>query len=87
MTLRQEAHSMIDALPSDASLRYVIEMMRNFSRFSDDNAVAQQNQEKRRKLDALNHMEELRRQYPIPRDYDFDQARREAMEEKYGRFT
>ena len=39
------------------------------------------------KLRALEHMEEMRKTHPIPMDYDFEETRREAVEEKYGRFT
>lgn len=30
------------------------------------------------------HMEELKKKYPFPKDYDYEQIRKEAMEEKYG---
>ncbi len=31
MTLRQEAHAMIDSLPNDDSIRFFIEMIRQFN--------------------------------------------------------
>lgn len=74
---------MIDALPSEASLRYVIEVIRVFSRFLDDESASGQVKNADRKRMALAHMEELRQQYPIPKDYDYEQARRDATEERY----
>lgn len=36
------------------------------------------------KRQAFLHMEEMKKNYPFPKDYDYEQVRREAMEEKYG---
>ena len=87
MTLRQEAHSMIDALPTDESLRYVIGVIREFSQFLDTNPPVCQPTDTSEKRRAFLRMEELRRTHPIPDDYDLEQARREAVEAKYGRFS
>lgn len=37
------------------------------------------------KRQAFLHMEELKKKYLFPKDYDYEQVRREAMGEKYGR--
>ena len=29
------------------------------------------------------HMEEMKKKYPFPKDYDYEQARRKNMDEKY----
>ncbi len=85
MTLRQEAHAMIDSLPDDESIRFFIDMIRRF------NVVTKQMEQKEdiqspstEKRQAFLHMEELKKKYPFPKDYDYEQVRREAMEEKYG---
>ena len=87
MTLRQEAHSMIDTLPTEESLRYMVEVMRECTRFLGIEASSLRTADADEKLRALEHMEELREKYPIPADYDYEGARRQAVEAKYGRFT
>ncbi len=85
MTLRQEAYAMIDSLPDDDSVKFFIDMIRRF------NAVAGRTEEisgaqnsLSEKRQAFLHMEELKRKYPFPKDYDYEQVRRETMEEKHG---
>ncbi|MDE6750876.1 MAG: hypothetical protein K2K21_17695 [Lachnospiraceae bacterium] len=85
MTLRQEAYAMIDSLPDDDSIRFFIDMIRRF------NVVTKKTQEISgdqnslfEKRQAFLHMEELKKKYPFPKDYDYEQVRRENMEEKYG---
>lgn len=85
MTLRQEAYAMIDSLPDDDSIRFFIDMIRRF------NVVTKKTQEISgdqnslfEKRQAFLHMEELKMKYPFPKDYDYEQVRRENMEEKYG---
>ncbi len=85
MTLRQEAYAMIDSLPNDDSVRFFIDMIRQFNAVTKKTGQTSARQvslsEKRQ---AFLHMEELKKKYPFPKDYDYEQARRETMEEKYG---
>ncbi len=85
MTLRQEAYAMIDSLPDDDSVKFFIDMIRRFNvvarRTEGISGTKNSFSEKRQ---AFLHMEELKRKYPFPKDYDYEQARRESMEEKYG---
>lgn len=85
MTLRQEAYAMIGSLQDDDSIRFFIDMIRRF------NVVTKKTQEISRgqnslfeKRQAFLHMEELKKKYPFLKDYDYEQVRRENMEEKYG---
>lgn len=87
MTLRQEAHAMIDSLPNDDSIRFFIEMIRQFNvvtRKTGQISVLQTSPAEKRQ--AFLRMEELKKQYPFPKDYDYEQVRKETMEEKYGSF-
>lgn len=85
MTLRQEAYAMIDSLPDDDSVRFFIDMMRRFNVVTKNtkeiSEVQNSDSEKRQ---AFLHMEELKKKYPFPKDYDYEKVRRESMEEKYG---
>ena len=85
MTLRQEAYAMIDSLPDDDSVKFFIDMIRQFNvvtkRTKEISGTQNSFSEKRQ---AFLHMEELKRKYPFPKDYDYEQIRREAMEKKYG---
>lgn len=85
MDLRQEAYAMIDSLPDDDSVKFFIDMIRRFNivtRRTEELSEAQNSSSEKRQ--AFLHMEELKRKYPFPKDYDYEQVRREAMEEKYG---
>ena len=85
MTLRQEAYAMIDSLPDDDSIRFVIDVIRQFNvvtkkkeqKYAPQNLLSEKRQ-------AFLDMEELKKQYLFPKDYDYEQVRRETMEEKYG---
>lgn len=84
MTLRQEAYAMIDSLPDDDSVKFFIDMIRRFNvvtRRTQEIPEAQNSFSEKRQV--FLHMEELKRKYPLPKDYDYEQVRREAMEEKY----
>ena len=67
------------------NIRFFIEMIKRFNivtkkteRISESqNSVSEKRQ-------AFLHMEELKKKYPFPKDYDYEQVRRETMEEKYG---
>ena len=85
MTLRQEAYAMINDLDED-SLQTVIEMIRSVK---PDVAQKVEEESLQRSRKAFEHLEELRKQayLYIPKDFDYEAARAEAMEEKYGRFA
>ena len=88
MTLRQEAYAMIDTLPDDDSIRFFIDMIRRFNvvtKKTEEKSVVQNSLSEKRQ--AFLHLEELNRKYPFPKDYDYEQVRRENMEEKYGCFN
>lgn len=60
MTLRQEAHAMIDSLPNDDSIRFFIEMIRQFNivtRKTEQTLLQTSTSEKRQ---AFLRMEELK---------------------------
>ena len=85
MTLRQEAYAMIDSLPDDDSVKFFIDLIRQFNvitRRTEEIPKAQNSFSEKRQ--AFLHMEELKRKYPFPKDYDYEQVRKEAMKEKYG---
>lgn len=85
MTLRQEAYAMIDSLQDDDSLRFFIDMIRRFNvvtKRTEEISGSQSTLSEKRQV--FLHMEELRKKYPFPKDYDYEQVRRESMEQKYG---
>ena len=85
MTLRQEAYAMIDSLPDDDSVKFFIDMIRQFNVITRRTAeISEGTNLLSEKRQAFLHMEELKNKYPFPKDYDYKQVRREAMEEKYG---
>lgn len=85
MTLRQEAYVMIDSLPDDDSVKFFIDMIRRFNVVTRRTEKISETQNSfSEKRQAFLHMEELKKKYPFPKGYDYEQVRREAMEEKYG---
>ena len=85
MTLRQEAYAMIDSLPDDDSVKFFIDMIRRFNVVTRRTEKISETQNSfSEKRQAFLHMEELKKKYLFPKDYDYEQVRREAMEEKYG---
>lgn len=85
MTLRQEAYAMIDSLPDDDSIRFVINMIKEFNivaKKTGQSALSSPVLSEKRQ--AFLHMEEMKKKYPFPEDYDYEEVRREAMKEKYG---
>ncbi|MDE7206370.1 MAG: hypothetical protein K2N90_04310 [Lachnospiraceae bacterium] len=85
MTLRQEAYAMIDSLPDDDRIRFFIDMIRQFNvvtKKTEQTFETEKSLSKKRQ--AFLHMEEMKQKYPFPKDYDYEQVRRENMEEKYG---
>lgn len=86
MTLRQEAYAMIDSLPDDDSVKFFIDMIKRFNVVTrKTEEIPESKKSFSEKRQAFLHMEELKRKYPFPKNYDYEQARREAMEERYGR--
>ena len=80
MTLRQEAYAMIDSLPDDDSIRFFIDMIKRF------NVVTKKKQEisgiqnsLSEKRQAFLHMEELKKKYPFPKNYDYEQVGTEVQ--------
>ena len=85
MTLRQEAYAMIDSLPDDDSIQFFIDMIRQFNVITKRTEQMSEFQDSlSEKRQAFLHMEEMKKKYPFPKGYDYEQVRREAMEEKYG---
>lgn len=85
MTLRQEAYSMIDSLPNDDSVKFFIDMIKQFNAVvGKTEKISETQNSLSEKRQAFLHMEELKKKYPFPKDYDYEQIRKEAMEEKYG---
>ena len=79
MTLRQEAHAMIDSLPDDDSLRFFIDMIRQFNVITTKMRQMPEPQNfPSEKRQAFLHMEELKKKYPFPKDYDYEQVRTEV---------
>lgn len=71
MTLRQEAYAMIDSLSDDDSIRFFIDMIRQF------NAVTKKKEQTfetgkslSEKRQAFLHMEEMKKKYPFPKHYE-----------------
>ncbi len=84
MTLRQEAYAVIDSLPDDDSVKFFIDMIRRFNEVAGKAEKISENKNLIfEKKQAFLHMEELKKKYPFPKDYDYEQIRREAMQEKY----
>lgn len=85
MTLKQEAYAVIDSLPDDDSVKFFIDMIRRFNVVAGKTEKISENKNLiLEKKQAFSHMEELKKKYPFPKDYDYEQIRREAMEGKYG---
>ena len=85
MTLRQEAYAMIDSLPDDDSVKFFIDMIKRFNIVVGKTERIFETQDSfSEKRQAFLHMEELKKKYPFPPNYDYEQIRKEAMEEKYG---
>lgn len=85
MTLRQEAYAMIDSLPDDESLKFFIDMIRRFNSLSEKAGhLSGQQSPRDEKRQAFLHMEELKKKYHFPKDYDYEEVRRENVEQKYG---
>ena len=85
MTLRQEAYAMIDALPDDESIRFFIDIIRRFNVATKKmEQISETENSLSEKRQAFLHMEEMKEKYPFPKDYDYEQVRRESVEKKYG---
>lgn len=81
MTLKQEAHSMIDELQDEESVRFFVTMLRQYKNLNS-RRTSSSSTEMRSKKQAFKHMEEMKKAAGYPKNYDFEQVRREAMAEK-----
>ena len=79
MSVRQEAYSKIDSLPDDDSIRMIIGMIDQYQKYIDA-----KNDAKKKKMAAFSELEKLKKELSFPENYDYDKARREAVNEKYG---
>lgn len=83
VTLKQEAHSMIDELQDEESVRFFVTMLRQYKDLNRRRAAGPVS-ETGAKKQAYKHMEEMKKATGYPKNYDYEQVRREAMTEKYG---
>ena len=85
MTLRQEAAEKLALLP-DTAIQAIIGIIDELLR--KDRQKISQNQKStiEKKKAAFQALREMREQCPFP-DINFDEARRDAMEAKYGRIA
>ena len=85
MTLRQQAHTLIDGM-SDRRIRFIIDMIQ---RMEPELTEDEEDAEQRERMKALEELESFRKRAHLyfPKDFDYEAARAEAMEEKYGSFT
>lgn len=75
MTLRQEAYAMIDSLPDDDSIRFFIDMIRQFNAVTKKTEQTFETEKSlSKKRQAFLHMEEMKKKYPFPKDYDCEQV-------------
>lgn len=82
MTLQQTAYNKIDML-SDKDLKILLVLADELLRQQN----IQENDDVEKKLSAFNELLEIRKNNPLPVDFDFDKARDEALKEKYGSFS
>lgn len=85
MTLRQEAAEKLALLP-DTSIRAVLKIVDELLQQHTKNMPHGKEISPKKKKAALKALIEMREQHPFP-DIEFDEARRMAMEEKYGRIA
>lgn len=84
MTLRQEAYAMIDSLPDDDSIRFFIEMIKQFNVVTKKTEqISEVKNSLSEKRQAFLHMEELKKKYPFPKDYNYEQIRRETHTNRF----
>ncbi len=82
MTLQQQAHTLIDAMGED-ELRALILLIGNRNAVRHEKSTSETDDKWR----AFLRLEAWKKQNPFPENYDCEAARREAMEETYGRFA
>ena len=85
MTLRQEATEKLALLP-DTAIQAIIGIIDELLRKDWQKISQTQKSTIEKKKAAFQALREMREQYPFP-DIDFDEARRDAMEAKYGRIA
>lgn len=84
MTLKQEAAEKIALLP-EKGIRVVLAMVDEMLRQNKEASIKKENSSEK-KMAAFKALMEMREQCPFP-DIDFDEARRSALEAKYGRIA
>lgn len=84
MTLQQEAYEKIMKLPED-SIRLFIVMADEIARQKGISSVL--DEDLKRKQKAFQEMEDMRKKSPFPKDFNYEEARKEAVYEKYGPFS
>ena len=85
MALRREAMEKLALLP-DTAIRAILGIMDELLRKDQHNILQNQASTMEKKKAAFHALKKMREQYPFP-DIDFDEARRDAMEAKYGRIA
>lgn len=83
MTLKQEAHSMIEELQDEESVQFFVTMLRQYKTLSR-RRTSDSLPEPVAKRQAYKRMEEMKKAAGYPKNYDYEQVRREAMTGKYG---
>ena len=84
MTLRQEAHTLLDEIQDEEGLRLIIGIIERFQHPSEYKENHLEKKEISKKQLALKEMELLRQTSPFSKNLDYDKEREEAMREKYG---
>ena len=83
MTLKQEAHSIIEELQDEESVRFFVTMLRQYKDLSRSRTSGSP-PEMRTKKQAFMHMEAMKKAAGYPKNYNYEQVCREAMAEKPG---
>ena len=89
MNLKQQAHTMIDAMEDEESVQRVIWFMiqNRQTNAAVTHTPAAPETDEDAKWKAFLKLEAWKKQNPFPEDYDCEAVRREAMEDRYGRFA
>ena len=87
MTLRQEAYEKLTILP-DSGLKIVIAVADEIIRQANTgNQEGLDSTQLSKKQAAVENIFRLRAESPVPTDFDWKNAREEAIQEKYGNFV
>ena len=82
MTLKQQAYTLIDAMGEDELRAWIFLIGKRESAIQEKTAPNRDD-----KWQAFLELEAWKKRNPFPDNYDCEAARREAMEEKYGRLA